>query len=76
MFAAQAYDAVGIMLDAVVRAYKKDPKVTRAAVRDALAATKDFDGVTGATTFDAKTREPVKSLARMQVKEVKFELIK
>ena len=44
MFAAQAYDAVGIMLEAVVRAYKKDPKVTRAAVRAELAATKDFKG--------------------------------
>lgn len=75
MFAAQAFDAVGIMLEAVVRAYKKDPKVTRDMVRDELAATKDFQGVTGATTFDPETREPVKSLARMQVKDVKFELV-
>ena len=76
MFAAQAFDAVGIMLDAVVRAYKKDPKVTRAMVRDELAATKGFMGVTGETSFDPETREPVKSLARMQVKDGKFELVK
>ena len=76
MFAAQAYDAVGIMLEAVTRAYRKDPMVTRDMVRDELAATKDFMGVTGATTFDPETREPVKSLARMQVKDVKFELVK
>ena len=44
-------------------------------VRDELAATKDFNGVTGATTFDPETREPVKSLARMQVKDVQFQLI-
>ncbi len=75
MFAAQAYDAVGIMLEAVARAYKKDPKVTRDMVRDELAATKDFKGVTGGTTFDPETREPVKSLARMQVKDIKFELV-
>lgn len=76
MFAAQAYDATGIMLEAVARAYKKDPKVTRMAVRDELAATKDFAGVTGGTTFDPETREPVKSLARMKVADGKFELIK
>lgn len=76
MFAAQAFDAVGIMLEAVVRAYKKDPKVTRDMVRDELAATTDFKGVTGGTTFDPESREPVKSLARMQVKDVKFELVK
>jgi len=75
MFAAQAYDAVGIMLEAVARAYQKDPDVTRAMVRDELATTKSFNGVTGETTFDPVTREPVKSLARMQVKEVKFELL-
>ena len=76
MFAAQAYDAVGIMLEAVTRAYQKDPMVTRDMVRDELAATKDFMGVTGTTSFDPETREPVKSLARMQVKDVKFELVK
>jgi len=76
MFAAQAYDAVGIMLDAVARAYKKNPEVTRDMVRDELAATKDFPGVTGATTFDPESREPVKSLARMQIKDGAFQLVK
>jgi branched-chain amino acid transport system substrate-binding protein len=76
MFAAQAYDATGIMLEAVTRAYQKDPQITRAMVREELAATKDFKGVTGETTFDPETREPVKSLARMQVKGGQFELLK
>jgi branched-chain amino acid transport system substrate-binding protein len=75
MFAAQAYDATGIMLDALARAYEKNPQVTREAVRDALAATTDFPGVTGETSFDPDTREPVKSLARMQVKDMNFELL-
>lgn len=76
MFAAQAYDATGIMLEAVARAYSKDPKVSRMAVRDELAATRDFAGVTGGTTFDPETREPVKSLARMKVADGRFELVK
>ncbi len=62
-FPAQAFDAVDIMLDAVVKTY---PNTTRAAVRDALAATKDFPGVTGKTTF-GPDREPVKSLSKVRV---------
>ncbi|TBW40700.1 amino acid ABC transporter substrate-binding protein [Siculibacillus lacustris] len=62
-FPAQAFDAVNIMLDAVVKTY---PKTTRASVREALAATKDFPGVTGLTTFDAN-REPQKQLSKARV---------
>ncbi len=68
-FAAQAFDAVGIMLEALKRA---GPAATRAQLRDQLAATTNYPGVTGATTFDPKTREPSKSLARMEVKGGKF----
>ena len=50
-------------------------EITRESVRDELAATKDFKGVTGGTTFDPETREPVKSLARMQVKDGSFALV-
>ena len=63
-FPAQAYDAVNIMLAALERA---QPNVTRASLRDQLAATKDFPGVTGVTTFGAD-REPSKKLMRAQVK--------
>ncbi|MBV5265795.1 ABC transporter substrate-binding protein [Pinisolibacter aquiterrae] len=62
-FPAQAFDAVNIMLDAIVKTY---PKTTRASVRDALAATKDFPGVTGVTTF-GPDREPVKQLSKVRV---------
>lgn len=62
-FPAQAFDAVNIMLDAVVKTY---PKTTRASVRDALAATKDFPGVTGATTF-GPDREPQKKLLKVRI---------
>ncbi len=68
-FAAQAFDAVGIMLEAIKRA---GPGATRAKVRDALAATADYPGVTGLTTFDKATREPSKTLSKLQIKDGRF----
>ncbi len=68
-FAAQAYDAVGILLEAIKRA---GPNATRAQIRDALAATANYPGVTGETTFDRATREPNKTLAKLQIKGGKF----
>ncbi len=47
MHAACAYDSCMMVFDAIKRAGSTD----RTAVRDALAATKDFDGVTGNLTF-------------------------
>jgi branched-chain amino acid transport system substrate-binding protein len=73
MFSAQAFDAVNIMLEAIARAW---PDVTRQRVRDELAKTKDFPGVTGVTTFDPETREPSKTLARMQIQDGKFTLLR
>jgi branched-chain amino acid transport system substrate-binding protein len=72
-FAAQAYDAVGIMLVALK---KVGPTVTRESLRDALAQTKDYPGVTGSTTFDSETREPVKSVVRMTVTDGQFVVVK
>lgn len=55
-FAAQAYDAVRLVAVAVKRlgpgAYQSQDRVDRAKLRDALAATQDFPGVTGTITFD------------------------
>jgi branched-chain amino acid transport system substrate-binding protein len=72
-FAAQAFDAVGIMLEAVKRA---GPNATRAQMRDALAATADYPGVTGNTTFDKQTREPAKTLSRMEIQAGKFVVLR
>lgn len=47
--AALGYDSVRILADAIKRAGSTDPK----ALRDAIAATKDFQGVTGKITIDA-----------------------
>jgi branched-chain amino acid transport system substrate-binding protein len=73
MFAAQAFDAVGIMFEALKRA---GPNANRAQVRDALAATSKFPGVTGETTFDPTTREPDKQLAKLQITGGKFQIVR
>jgi branched-chain amino acid transport system substrate-binding protein len=65
--AALGYDSAMILADAIKRAASTDgPKV-----RDALAASKDFDGVTGKTTIDEK-RDATKSAVILQVKDGKF----
>ena len=60
-FAALGYDATNVVLDAVKRAGSANP----AAIRDALAATKDFAGVSGKITMDAhrNASKPVVILA-------------
>jgi len=62
--AATAYDAAKIMFDAIKRANSLDGK----AIRDALAATKDFPGVTGRVTFNAD-RDAVKPIVMIEIKD-------
>jgi branched-chain amino acid transport system substrate-binding protein len=61
-FAATAYDAARIMLAAIERA----PTLERAALRDSLAATRDFPGVTGPVTFNAE-RNAVKPVVVVRI---------
>ncbi len=61
MFPAQGYDAVILLADAMTAAESSDPKV----FKDALAQTKNWDGVTGTITFD-ENREPIKSPVYLQ----------
>ena len=60
--AAVAYDAAKVMCDAIKRAGSTD----RAKIRDAIAATKNFPGVTGDITLDDK-RNAVKPAVILQV---------
>ena len=60
--AATAYDAARIMFDAIKRANSLDGK----AIRDALAATKDFPGVTGKVTFN-ENRDAVKPIVMIKI---------
>jgi branched-chain amino acid transport system substrate-binding protein len=65
--AAVAYDAARITVDAIKRAGSTD----RDKIRDALAATKDFPGVTGNITID-EDRNAVKPLVILQVKNKEY----
>ncbi len=64
--AALGYDAYMIILDAIKRAGKADP----AAITKALAATKGFDGVTGATTIN-ETHDAEKPVGIVMIKDGK-----
>jgi branched-chain amino acid transport system substrate-binding protein len=67
---ALGYEAALVLIDAIKRAGKNDPT----AIRDAIAATKDFEGVTGKITIDAQ-RNPEKSAVVLKVDggKAKFE---
>jgi branched-chain amino acid transport system substrate-binding protein len=68
--AALGFDSAMILADALKRAGSTDgPKV-----RDALAATKDFDGVTGKTTINEK-RDATKPAVILQVQGGKFKYL-
>jgi branched-chain amino acid transport system substrate-binding protein len=65
--AALAYDAARILFDAIGRAGTTEA----AKVRDALAQTKDFDGVTGTISMDAH-RNAVKPAVVLKLMDVTF----
>ncbi len=50
-FATNAYDGTNILLAAMDKVYKESGKFDRKAVRDAVAATKDYVGVSGVVNF-------------------------
>jgi branched-chain amino acid transport system substrate-binding protein len=62
--AATAYDAARIMFDAIKRANSLEGS----AIRDALAATKEFPGVTGKVTFN-ENRDAVKPIVMVKIQE-------
>jgi len=64
--AALAYDAIRVVAQAIEQAGKLD----RAALRDALAQTKDFDGVTGRISID-ENRNARKSATVLTIKNGK-----
>jgi len=68
--AALGYDAAKALLDALIRANSTEP----ARVRDALAATKDFRGVTGKITID-ENRNANKSVVVLTIKNKVFHYV-
>ncbi|HCU67991.1 MAG TPA: hypothetical protein DGF30_01915, partial [Desulfomicrobium sp.] len=68
---ANAYDALCLVADAVRRAASAEP----AAIRDALAATDGFPGVTGTISFRG-SRDPVKPLVVLRITPDSVEFVK
>jgi branched-chain amino acid transport system substrate-binding protein len=68
---ALAYDAARLLADAIRRA----GSTAGARVREALAATKGFPGVTGDITFDLE-RNPVKPIAILQIRKGRYAFVK
>ncbi len=61
---ALGYDTVRLLADAIRRAGSTDHK----AIRDALAATRNFEGATGRISFEQGSRDPQKPMAIMQIR--------
>ncbi len=68
--AAMGYDAAIVLFDAMKRAETIEP----AAIRNALATTKDFPGVTGKITMDEK-RNPVKPAVILKIEGGAFKYV-
>ncbi|HXN35045.1 MAG TPA: ABC transporter substrate-binding protein [Opitutaceae bacterium] len=68
--AALGYDSAGVMVDAIRRAGSSEGP----AIRDALAATRDYPGVTGVTTMD-RERNASKAAVVIMVKDGKFKFV-
>ena len=67
-FAALGYDTVGLVADAIKRAGSDDPK----AIRDAIAATDGYAGITGSISFPKDVRVPAKTVTMIGVKDEKL----
>lgn len=67
-FAALGYDTMNLIAAAISAAGSSDPK----AIRDALAATKDFKAVTGTITYPEGSRKPNKSVTIINVQDGKY----
>lgn len=66
MFAAQAYDAARIVIEAIKRKGTEPQQI-----RDGIAETKDFPGITGLTSIDEEG-DTLKEVLILQVKEGSF----
>ena len=63
-FAALGYDTVNLLAQAIADAKSNDP----AAILSALAAIKNFEGVTGTISYSNGSRIPLKSVTIIEVK--------
>ena len=68
--AALGFDGAGVLLDAMKRAGSTDPQK----LRDAIAATKNYEGVTGTITINEQ-RNATKSAKVLTIKDGKFRFV-
>jgi branched-chain amino acid transport system substrate-binding protein len=68
-YAASAYDATGVVLEAIERVGRAD----RAAITSAAFATRDFDGLLGRWSFDANGDIDLRTGTRLTVRNARFE---
>ena len=71
VYAVYGYEAANVAVAAINSVCKKD----RAAIRDAVFATKDFAGVLGTWSFDANGDTSLTTMSGAQVKGGKFEFV-
>ena len=69
VYAAYGYEATKVALDAIRRAGKKD----RNAIREAVLATKDYDGILGRWSFDPNGDTTLTTISGREVKDGKFD---
>jgi branched-chain amino acid transport system substrate-binding protein len=70
-YAAYGYEAGRVALDAIARAGKKD----RLAILDAVAATRDFEGVLGRWSFDPNGDTTLRTMSGLVIKDGKFQFV-
>jgi branched-chain amino acid transport system substrate-binding protein len=68
-YAAYGYESMKVALAAIEKAGRKD----RAAIRDAIFGTKDYDGVLGKWSFDPNGDTTLTAMSGRQVKDGKFD---
>ncbi len=71
VYAAYGYESGKVAINAINQVCKND----RAAIRDAVMATKDFPGLLGTWSFDENGDTTIKKLSGSQVKNGKFEYV-
>ncbi|WP_425607911.1 ABC transporter substrate-binding protein [Pseudodesulfovibrio pelocollis] len=69
-YAALTWDSIGMLVEAIKNAGQvySDPVEMRTAIRDGLAAIKSFDGITGASKFDAQG-DPIKCAVVVKISD-------
>jgi branched-chain amino acid transport system substrate-binding protein len=70
-YAAYGYEAGKVVVDAIGKVCKND----RAAIRDAVLATKEFPGVLGTWSFDPNGDTTLTTMSGNQVKDGKFQFV-